>query len=152
MKDNSGDEGIVGALDGGCRRIRRSPETPRLCSCSCSCVLLAHVINVTIYGAVQQSTHLAMFSSCGVPASIEYRTRPLSALNGGLDKRFPVLLFLCTYADPSGTSNIPLSGGLVLVLLLPGMISLSAQITSCFGCEEECLCSLLKDMKCLRHA
>ena len=96
------------------------------------------MINVTIHGMVKQGTHLAMFSSCGVPASIEYRTRPLSAVVCALDNRFPVLLFLCTYADSSGTSNIPLFGELVLVLLLPGIISLSAQFNSGFVFGEEC--------------
>jgi hypothetical protein len=41
MKVDSVEEGSVGARDGGCRRMRRKPDKPRLWSYSRSCVLLA---------------------------------------------------------------------------------------------------------------
>jgi hypothetical protein len=134
MKEESGDEGNVGTLDGGCRRMRRKPDTPRLWSCSSNCALRAKVVNMTVHRSLSRGTHLAMFSSCVVPASIEYRTLPLSAVSCVFDSRFPVLLFLCTYKDLSGTSKASPFGVLLLVLLL---------LPSCESCQHDFLSCLL---------
>jgi hypothetical protein len=143
----------VGTLDRGCRRMRRNPDRPKLWSCSRSCVLLARVVsNLTVHGLVQQGAHLAIFSSCGVPASIEYRTRPLSPVSGGFDSRFPVLLFLWTYKASSGTLKVPSLGGLVLALLLPSMISSSARFIIRKMYDEELSCSLRRGVSvCNMH-
>lgn len=72
MKDDSGEGGEVGALDGGFCRIRRSPDTPTPCSCSGRIGDLAIPSN-----------------SVGFPPSMENRI--LLEDGGMLIGRFPVL-------------------------------------------------------------
>jgi hypothetical protein len=72
----SGDGGIVATLDGGCWRIRLSPEMPMPCSCS------------------ETMGDLSMFScSFGLPESAENRMRPVDCACFASTSRFPVLRF-----------------------------------------------------------
>lgn len=70
-----GDEGCEGAREAGCWRIRRSPDTPRLCSCS------------------DMIGDLTVGSPTADPASKETRSFPSSVRFLPLESRSPVLLF-----------------------------------------------------------
>lgn len=136
LEDDS-EEGIVGTRDGGCCRIRLSPEAPRPCSCSVMigdlgeeyCQRLAtRAICNTIQGTrdtmrphrtpclvyhleekLRTNLDIVSYSAAASPASKENRIRAFSVPFEFCARRFPVLRFLGMRSSPGLSIFRPLA-------------------------------------------
>jgi hypothetical protein len=119
LEDDS-EEGIVGTRDGGCCRIRLSPEAPRPCSCSVMIGDLREHSQPCVTPAISNTTQgirditrprrtprsctidetsttnfdIVSYSAAASPASKEKRIRAFSVPFGACASRLPVLRFL----------------------------------------------------------